>query len=630
MAKIQIGTEPFWPVPLAEELTQAVQASAIRHLEDHHDGLTTMKIEANYKNDAGAPVTDGIFQTLTIENGGQGRVPAVSAAVLAQLMNHRAQQYANKKKRRVQFIFHLFGSNADKRDWKHKYQYTLDGTPTEVVDINGDRDEEEDDAEEKLLDDDLVMAPLHVAPREAREDHEGESRGAPGAGGYIGQLMPSLAPASGGGAMAIRESREVDIAKAVQLAYAGALQEQRLFTLEIRQDQAINNRELRTTQDRVVSMMRESFNDTLVRVSESYEKQLDQKQSTLEEVKSILQETMTFMKDQVGNAVERATSAENRLRERDRQDSHQSDRLFEVASRGWDAFNEGMQMQREVLTREQQMDRDMLQEKMQSTATVGRKSAFEGAMDRVLPYAPAVLSMMIRKSGGAEESAKLVETLAMQMFSPGAGSQQAPQDPGQQAQAQDNAYAYDEEGQPLSDLCVSIRELYASLNNQQHTALRSVLPKPAWRGLEESVRTTIEASCFACIGQVEQAISGDMGIVMKVQEILQPGQTLRLMEIINFVKGTTATVTTNATAAARDAETARHHGQPGPHQGQPNGQPNGQHQGQYHGQPQGQPGAPAEPTRPTGRPFASPPSQAPTGPRRGVPPRPTPPTDEVT
>lgn len=607
MPKIAIQTEPYWPIPLEEQLPPSAPAPSVRNIEDHHDGLMCIKIEAAYRNDTSNVVPDdGVFQTFNFEGGGQGRVPAVNAQIIALVVHARCEQYAQKKKRKVQFIITLHGSTDKNKPFKRKYQYTVDGTPDEVININGDSDENENEEEySDQADDEDVEGVHHPDPVAALTATPGFSGGATPP--YVPDVVPHASPNGlaipGAGGMAIANGNAaghaaLEVARVVQGAFTGALQQQANFTYQIRKDQEINNREMRANQDRVINLLQSNNTAMLERVVESFEKMLEQKQDTLNEIKAMVTENMIFMRGQVDQAVARATSAEDRIRERNRQDEFQTDRMFEVAQRGWEAFSEGMQMQRAVLTREQEMDREMLQEKMQATAQTGRKSAFEGTLDRVLPFAPAILSMMIRKSGVAEESAKLVDALAMHMFAPAAASPNGA--PGGGAPMQDSGYAETmpnstmHNGRPLPDLCVSVREIYQSMTNDQLVRVQQILPPDAWLALEDAVQSRTEASCFASIQAMEKCM--DMNTLIQIQShsTLSPEQMQRLMELVSYVKGQTTTITTNATAVNRDAQ---------------------------HQQQQSAAQAPQAPQ--PARPFATPPAQTPSGTRRGVPPKPT-------
>jgi len=534
-------TQPMWVIPVSQDLGDTVKRRAVNAIEAHLAGLIRIQLDANFDDETGNPAKAGTFVTFTVKDGGVGKVPEldgvpVSGRIVAQMIHYRCETYATRRRKEVTFVVNLYGTHETRRDWRSKYQFTIDGAPAEVDEEDDDDDDDEDDEDDDGNED---------------EDDDGNARE------QRDQAMsndtdPTIRPrfidtnASLSQAPVPAPTTELMI-PGIGGAMLALLQEQRNFTTQIRSEQQINNTELRSASERILSFMRDTAIASEERIAVNYERMLVHSETTRAEMMEMMRESQAFSRAQVTEETLRAQSAEERLRERDRQMALQTDQLFNVASRGWEAFNDGMAMQRDAVGREQEFDRAILGSALQTSQSSNTRSAVGDAMNKILPFGAVAATVWAHKSGNTAAAAFLeqITKILMPIDAPHPGTQNGDSGPVQ-------AEMFDED--PVPRLCVSIRELRASMTNQQVDGLRALVPKAAWKSFEEACRTDIEAACFACIGLVQKFLMSDAAMLGKLQSMLDPAQLQRLLELMAYVSGQATDVTTNPSQSQQQSQ----------------------------------------------------------------------------
>lgn len=489
MAKFPLKSRPPWAIPSEDDLAQAVTGQTVKHVENHHDGLTKIELEARYMNDAGQKVSGSTFQTFEFEEGGQGRVPPINALTIAQVIRVRCERFAFKKERKVQFIAWLSGSSAKGKPFRQKFTFTIDGSPEDMDDEDEDDedDEEEDEGEEEQQADRSPRLALGPSP-------------------YVGpNEMQLLQPAIPDGStplpveLRMRDLEETMAARIYDRAYGGVIVETRAFLTQMRDDHTASVREYR-----------------------------NQCNDQLEAMRSQSQMMIDFLMDRLRESDARASAAEGRVIEQSRLEGAQRDSLMHITQQGWQAFLDGMTMKSEALVQQQEYDRAFLGLQLNQAQSTNRRSAAGGMVSKLLPFGAAGLSAFLR-SRGDENSAKTIDSLAklvlrgdledVDVVEPEPSSQ------------------LDSDGEPLPPIIAAARSLRGSLGDKQVADLRKVLPSAAWKNLEGACATEIEAAAVACLTQMSMFLQSDPSLVPRVFQILEPPQQQVLMQIVNAVRG---------------------------------------------------------------------------------------------
>lgn len=502
MAKKQLATRPSWSIPLDEDLAQSVPGKSVSHIENHHEGLQKIEVEAIYMNDAGAKVPQGTFQTFELPDSGRGRVPAINALTLAQIVWARCEEYAAKKRRKVVFIVMLFGSNAKSIGWKHRFQFTIDGTPDDMTDDESEQDSDDFEDDEEDGDGD----------EERREDNYGNDMNA----GFVParplQIGPSpiVAPAEvemmpngmmPGGSTALEVARtpagqESVLVASLQRAYSGANAEHRALVQQVRMERAADMRDMK-------AMFSEALDHT----------------------RRANQQILDFMETRLTAAEARANQAETRIVDMSKLEGAQRESLMEVTQQGWIAFIEGMRMKAESVALQQEYDRAFLGLQLQNLQSGQRKSAAGGALKSLLPFAATGISAILRARGD-EASAATIDSLSKTVMKATLAS------------AQQDEYEEDEESEgPLPPIVVAVRQLHQSFSDDQKQKLRAEMPKAAWRLFEGAARADLEEACVACLSSMHQFLKSDASLQIRVFAALGPEQQQQLMAIVQAIQG---------------------------------------------------------------------------------------------
>lgn len=493
MAKFPLKSRPPWAIPSEDDLAQAVTGASVKHIENHHDGLTKIELEARFMNDAGDKVTGPPFQTFEFDNAGQGRVPPLNALQIAQVVRVRCERYASKKERKVQFFVWLSGSSAKNRPFREKFSFTIDGTPEDLEDDDADDTDDDDDDEN---DDD------------ANDDEQRGSRRALGPSPYVGHgEMELLHPSLPDGAaplpveIRMRDLEETMASRIYERAYGGVIMETRAFLTQMRDDHTASVREYK-----------------------------NQCNDQLEAMRAQAQMMMDFLMDRLRESDKRAADAEGRVIEQSRLEGSQRDSLMQITQQGWQAFLDGMTMKAEALQQQQEYDRAFLGLQLNQAQSSNRRSAAGGVVNKFLPFAAAGLSAVLR-SRGDDASAKTIDSLAKMIL----GGDLEEVDAGDQVQ--DSGPQLDSDGEPLPPIIAAARSLRASLSDAQVAKLRKVLPSPAWKNLEGACATEIEAAAVACLTQMWMFLQSDQTLIPRVFGELDQQQQQALMHIVNAVRG---------------------------------------------------------------------------------------------
>jgi len=509
MAKRPIDCQPRWAIPGDEDLQHTLPGKIISVFQDFHGGLEKIEIEAVYMNDAGQRMQNGVFQHLTIDEGGQGRVPAISPQTLAQIVYARCKQYATKKGRKVHFPVWLFGSPAKGKSWRHQCTLTIDGTADELADdedtaVDAYSNNDSDDAANRdtgfrtdvMSDMGRLASSSHVQP------------------GELEVLTPSDASALARSPVL----QERAMVQTIQGAFQAVLAEQRALCTQVRIEQSHALRD-----------MKSMFTGVLQSVQQQSASQLASMQTQMETICKFAVDQMKVANDRADRievrAAERIGIAEGRVIEMSQLDGSYAESLKEIAKEGWVAFIDGMKMMRENVGREQEYERAFLGLQLQNLQSDNRKTAAAGVFSKLLPFGGAALSGVLRARGD-EKSANTIDALVKVVAK---NTENAAGTPTAVAEEQDEG--------PLPKIIGDVRGLYDSLRPDQIKELQRLMPKAAWQLFEGAADTGIEAACFACLSAMTAFLQSDQAVSMQVFGALDPPQQQALMSIVNDVQG---------------------------------------------------------------------------------------------
>lgn len=521
MAKKQLRTQPAWSIPTDEELAQSLPGKAVKHFEDYHEGLVKIECEAVWMNDAGAKVPGSIFQSFEIDGGGRGRVPAFNPMTLARIVWLRCNHFAAKKKRKVNFVVQLIGSEADGKSWAHRVRFTLDGTPDDLT----DEDQEEDKVEEEELGDEELDDSNRRLSDHARQlggDTPGgfvKSRPLPlPPGQHVGQgelevMPPAMLNHSAASEHGMNGSAQTPVVlrtpgsesamlvRALQGAYGGALAEHRALVEQIRLDRTADRNE---TKGFVRDILEENRRGTK-QVVDALLARLDATEA-------------------------RAEKAEGRIIEMSKLESGEREFNMQVAQQGWVSFIEGMRMKAESVSVQQEYDRAFLGLQLQSAKSGKTTSAAGSALKNLLPFAATGLSAILRARGD-ENSAHTIDELSKMVTRATIGAAAA-----EGAQAQGQAAQQQQAAGSMPPIIAAIRNLYDSLRPDQSQQLKTLMPGPAWSLLEGAAKTDIEAACIACLTSMNGFMDSDPSISLRVIEALDEPQQQQLIAIVQAIR----------------------------------------------------------------------------------------------
>ena len=497
-----LKARPFWRIPSDEEVTHAVPGHMAGHLSDFHGGLEKIECEAIHLNDAGTKVPCGIFQHFEIVDGGRGRLPALGPEYLAQIIYARCSEFADKRKRMVNFIVWLYGSPARGKDWKHKLSFKIDGTPAiDATEDDGYEEATHGEFDDGDLDASQPLPPAavpHLALPYPDRD-EGEIMTTPSA-----LEAMSRSPVM----------QEMAMVKVVQTAFAASNAEHRALAQQVRMGLSHELRDMKSMFQGAVQAVQQMCT---IAVEQSHA--------------------------QVVAANERADRAERQCSERVEraelriQEMNQVNGGFaeEIARHGYTTFIDGLKMVRESVGREQEYDRAFLGLQLQNLQSDNRKTAASGVFSKLLPFGATALSSVLRARGD-EKSANTIDALSKIVAKGTETASPVPEQP------------VEDEG-PLPKIIVDVRALYDSLRPDQTKELQRLMPKAAWQLFEGAADTGIEAACFACLSAMTAFLQSDQAVSMQVLAALDVTQQQALMAIVQEVQGLSAQPATAPAAA---------------------------------------------------------------------------------
>lgn len=498
-----LTTTPGWTIPKDDHLPDLNDCpnNLLSKLTDYHAGLERMELES-WWFDLDTKQVGGTFQHFKIRSAAKGQVPDTDPEALTQIVFERCYQYAEKKEKKVTFVVHFFGTDADGKKFEAKTQFKIDGTPEE-----DDENDEPPEAEEETIDEfeSLRETATDVQYREPPRSVP-VPRDVPG--GVTTAMTPVLADAIARSPV----MQEMGVMKAVKDAYGGALAEHRALANQVRIEQSQALRD-----------MKSMFGAVLTEITTQAKTMVD---FSMDQVKAA--NARAERAEQNANA--RVEKAEQRVVELSRLDTAQFEGMMGMAQQGWAAFLDGLKMKADSIGMQQEYDRAFMGLQIQGLQSGQRKSATGSALVKLLPFAASGLVAFLRNKGD-ERTASMIEGLTMMAAHQFLGGGAAPPEAAH-AEAPETT-----QGGPLPPLVMATRQLYDSLRPDQIAGLQRVMPKSAWGLLQAAADTDIEAACFACLVSMQNFLQSDQSLQVQVVMLLDPPQQAALMQIVGAIQG---------------------------------------------------------------------------------------------